>query len=202
MLSVEAISAALGCIDPRPVAFAPEARHASVAMILSPGETELEACFIRRAERPGDPWSGQVAFPGGRASPGDPDAAAVAERETLEEIGLEISSEHRLGALPTHAIRANRTLSPFIYYVPPHRDVPPPQHVAHVREPHEVAAVFWVPLSHLFDESTCTTLDYPSGGVSTSWPGIAYDDHVIWGLTLRVLGTFADMMKLRLPALP
>lgn len=204
MLTIEQIRDAVTGVEHRPVTFTPEPRHAAVAMILADGEHELEACFIRRAERAGDPWSGQVAFPGGRASAGDASAAAAAERETLEEVGLIIGAQHMLGPLPTHSISrggSNMTLSPFVYYLPGQPGERPPQAVASPREPAEVASVFWVPLEHLFDEATSTTLDYPSGGVLTSFPGIGFEDHVIWGLTLRVLGTFASLMRRELPAL-
>ena len=201
MLTIQEIHTALERVSHRSAEFTPDHRHCAVAMILVPGERELEACFIRRAERAGDPWSGQVAFPGGRAEPGDASAPAVAERETFEEVGLRLNAEQRIGALPTHAIRSNMTLSPFIYYLPSRGKGPRPQQIASPREVDEVASVFWVPLSHLFDSRSTTTLDYPQDGVSTTFPGIRYGDHVIWGLTLRVLETFAEMMERSLPAL-
>ena len=43
------------------------ARNAAVAMVISDqGDRGLSALFIQRAEHPDDPWSGQMAFPGGR----------------------------------------------------------------------------------------------------------------------------------------
>jgi 8-oxo-dGTP pyrophosphatase MutT (NUDIX family) len=166
-------------------------------MILAHGETDLDVCFIRRAEREGDPWSGQVAFPGGRAGHGDVDAHAVAERETFEEIGLVLDPVHRVGALPVRPnVRNDLTLSPFVYYV---GDAQRAQ--ATVRIPAEVASVFWVPLTHLFDDDAVTELEYPHGGSLSQFPGILFDEHVIWGLTLRVLHSFADIMRLELPAL-
>src|SRR5687767_9515898 len=39
--------------------------RAAVALILRDGKAGIELLFIRRAEHPQDPWSGQMAFPGG-----------------------------------------------------------------------------------------------------------------------------------------
>ena len=59
--------------------------RASVALILVHHMDDLNICFIKRAKRDGDPWSGQVALPGGRATD-DEDAFTVAERETFEAV--------------------------------------------------------------------------------------------------------------------
>ena len=86
------------------------------------------------------------------------------------------------------------TLSPFIYHLPASaKALAKPQDAA------EVARVFWVPMRHLFDQKSVTDLDYPLGGSMTSFPGIGYDGEVIWGLTLRILNSFADMMGHPLP---
>ena len=39
--------------------------RAAVAIVLRQGDPGLEFLLIKRAEREGDPWSGQVALPGG-----------------------------------------------------------------------------------------------------------------------------------------
>jgi 8-oxo-dGTP pyrophosphatase MutT (NUDIX family) len=199
-VTLEEIRAALGRVPHEPAPFAPEPHHAAVAMVLCEDADGLAACFIRRAERPGDRWSGQVAFPGGRAEPGDGSAAAVAERETWEEVGLRLVPRYLVGPLPVQAVGAGglpngMTLSPFLYHVGPEA-----RRIAHPRIRQEVQSVFWVPLRHLFDEHATTELDYPYPGAGT-FPGIRFDEHVIWGLTLRVLGTFASLLERRLPAL-
>src|SRR5207244_771887 len=72
--------------DHRPqVVDAPDARPAAVALVLLEGPHGLEILLIRRAERTDDPWSGQIALPGGRYGPGDLDLEATAVRETREE---------------------------------------------------------------------------------------------------------------------
>ena len=42
--------------------------HAAVSMVLREGE-ELSVLMIKRAVRKSDPWSGQMALPGGRKDP-------------------------------------------------------------------------------------------------------------------------------------
>lgn len=192
MLSIDQIRRALGGGCQRAAVFEPAPSQAAVAMILADGDAGLEACFIRRAERAGDPWSGQVAFPGGRAGPGDADAPAVAERETWEEVGLRLEAGHRVGALPVRAVsrpQAELTLSPFVYYLGGGV-----QQLASARLPGEVAEVFWVPLGHLRADHAATELEYPIGGVPATFPGIRFGEHVIWGLTLGVLDSFFELV--------
>ena len=76
------------------------ARNAAVAMVISEQEDRgLSALFIQRAEHPDDPWSGQMAFPGGRRESYDSSLDAAARRETLEEVGLELNEAMLVGRL-------------------------------------------------------------------------------------------------------
>lgn len=66
-------------------------KQASVALILKDSSTvpgTLDVLFIRRAAHKGDPWSGHIAFPGGKVEEGDRDLMHTSQRETLEETGL------------------------------------------------------------------------------------------------------------------
>lgn len=195
MMTLNEIRGALDARQHKPAKFKATPRQASVAMILAGREKDLEVCFIRRAERVGDPWSGQVAFPGGKADSSDRDAHAVAERETHEEVGLKLEASHRIGPLPTRQVSTrNLVLSPFIYHIGTDEKA-----TVFAREPDEVAHVFWVPMRHLFKQSSATELEYPIGGSGMTFPGIRYEEDVIWGLTLNVLDSFAQIMQRELP---
>jgi 8-oxo-dGTP pyrophosphatase MutT (NUDIX family) len=136
-----------------------------------------------------------VAFPGGKADSSDRDAHSVAERETHEEVGLKLTASHRVGPLPTRQVATrNLVLSPFIYHIGSDE-----KNTVFAREPDEVAHVFWVPMSHLFKQSSATELEYPIGGSGMTFPGIRYQEDVIWGLTLNVLDSFAQIMQRELP---
>ncbi|MGK2914143.1 MAG: NUDIX hydrolase [Porticoccaceae bacterium] len=200
MITIEQIRIALQQYNHSPAGFEPTRQQAAVAMILADGDDDLEICFIRRAEHEGDPWSGQVALPGGRAGAEDRNAHDVAERETWEEIGLSLAADHRIGALPVREVvrpeaENSLTLSPFVYYIGADRDA-----VDTASHAHEVADVFWVPISHLCSAAAATKLDWPIAGITTTFPGIRFRDHVIWGLTLGVLNSFADIIRPHLTA--
>ena len=68
------------------------------------GDPEL--LFIRRASRVGDRWTGHVAFPGGKMESVDQDDRATSMRETLEEIGLDLSAKDSfyIGNLPQQVV--------------------------------------------------------------------------------------------------
>src|SRR4051812_5322491 len=79
-----------------------ETPGAAVAAILreSPTTGGVELFFIRRAEHPQDPWSGHVAFPGGRRDPEDVTLLATAIRETREEVGIDLTISDVVARLP------------------------------------------------------------------------------------------------------
>ena len=83
-------------------------KRAAVALVLQAQEGELGVFMIRRSERDGDPWSGQMAFPGGRLEPEDESALDAARRETAEEVGLHLGAgEPCIGRLSE--LNADRT---------------------------------------------------------------------------------------------
>lgn len=160
----------------RPVAPKDAPRHAAVAMILLP---ELDLFFIRRAQRPNDPWSGDIAFPGGMVEKHEgPFEAAV--RETEEEVGIRLRGEHYLGPLDiVEPIRGLPTLCihPFVFALP---EVP----VA--RPNYEVQATLRYPLPRLLSGEDRGTMAHPiRPGVEMAC--VDFDGVRLWGLTLRIV---------------
>ena len=196
MPTLDDIQRALERHQPEVGGFLPIRDHAAVALILAGEEADLRLCFIRRAERKDDPWSGHYAFPGGRADPEDPSARAVAERETLEEVDLRLDNGHLVAPLSRMPVRLGgvdigMVLFSFVYYV---------GRVLPALSPNgEVATAHWVPLSHLWDEANATHMDLERGKSRMVYPAIHYLDYVIWGLTYRVLTLFSDVLDHPLP---
>ncbi|HKI95485.1 MAG TPA: NUDIX domain-containing protein, partial [Gemmatimonadales bacterium] len=76
------------------------ALEAAVALTMAPDAGgRLSILLIKRAERAGDPWSGQMALPGGRRDRVDATLEETARRETLEETGVDLLRGVRLGVL-------------------------------------------------------------------------------------------------------
>ncbi|RKP38217.1 NUDIX hydrolase domain-like protein [Dimargaris cristalligena] len=99
---------------------------------------DFEVLYIRRAISPTDRWSGQVAFPGGRREPGESDQQA-AERETREEIGLDLHTSNYafLGALDDRTVHSFMGRTTLLVLCP---FATPPL----LPQPTEVASVHWI----------------------------------------------------------
>jgi 8-oxo-dGTP pyrophosphatase MutT (NUDIX family) len=183
----------------RPAALAATSR-AAVAVVLRAGHGgDAEVLLIERALKEGDPWSGHIAFPGGRQGPGDPAPRSTAERETLEEVGLDLAPAELLGQLDDLEGRAGGrrvglVISAFVYYVP---HAPP----LTVRS-EEVQHAFWVPLPSLRDPASHVDHRFRHELGPISMPGIRVGDaeaHVVWGLTYRFLEGLLGLLGEPLP---
>jgi len=115
-------------------------RFAAVAAIVRVID-EPELLFIKRAEAERDPWSGHIAFPGGRREPSDRTLMDTAIRETSEETSLDLTRGQLIGQLDDLAPRT-RSLPPII--VRPYVAVV--ESTVVLRPSSEVASTFWVPL--------------------------------------------------------
>jgi 8-oxo-dGTP pyrophosphatase MutT (NUDIX family) len=168
----------------------PDTTHAAVSVILR-GNPELELLLIKRAEVDGDPWSGHMAFPGGRRDDSDSSLRQTARRETFEETALDLESAGELlGRL--------RALSPSTFRLPPISIFPFVFGVSASAEARvasrEVDQVFWVPLRVFHDPASRSTVSIDLGTSTRDFPCFQVNGRVVWGLTYRILQDF-----LRLP---
>jgi 8-oxo-dGTP pyrophosphatase MutT (NUDIX family) len=189
--NLDDIRRALERIEPRAREDVPLDRKAAVAGVFRERDVGLELLFIRRAEHPRDPWSGNMGWPGGRAHAGDGSPLVTAVRETREELALDLERDaDLLGALSerrTHlrvqgvplavaaflfALRGDPVLSPN----------------------YEVQETVWVPLSYLLDRSNRGHFVWTGRGVPLPLPCYRYEGRVIWGLTLGLLDELLDAL--------
>lgn len=163
----------------------PEPRRAAVAIVLhrAPDATIPAVLFVKRAEYPGDPWSGHVAFPGGRAEPGDATPWDTAARETWEETGIDLRHDTRLLGTLDELHPRTPTLPPII--------VRPHVVVAYAPEPltlsDEVAGSFWVPLDHFAAPGVDRLSTVTARDRTLVVPSFVVDGHTIWGMTERIV---------------
>ena len=171
---------------------ADDVRRAAVAAILrgdNAGSADL--LFIKRAVFEGDPWSGQVALPGGRHEPADASLAHTAMRETHEEIGADLGAVARLvGALDELHPRT-AVLPPIV--VRPHLFVAEQPLILSLSE--EVADVVWVPLATLLDPATRQVSEVAPRGYRMRVPSYVVGEHVIWGMTERILDGLLGLVR-------
>lgn len=117
-----------------------------------------EILFIKRASRKTDRWSGHVALPGGKRDPEDESDLATAQRETIEEVGIDLVKEGVfVGPLDQRFVKTSwgrvtlMTLCPYIFLV---SGVATP---ALKLQPTEIERAFWVPVSQLFGSQAGTS---------------------------------------------
>jgi 8-oxo-dGTP pyrophosphatase MutT (NUDIX family) len=165
---------------------------AAVAMILRQGINGLELLFIQRSLHKDDPWSGNIAFPGGKVEAGE-EPRQAAERETAEEIGLSLDQALFLGRMPV--VRGSYLpvqVSCFVYWL----NTADPELVLNG----EVQDTFWANLDDLEDQGHHLTArvtfrgeEFESPAIRLDWPG----SPVLWGLTYRLALHFLEICRSR-----
>ena len=164
------------------------ARQAAVALVVR-RKPEPAFLLVRRARSPRDPWSGQMALPGGRRDAGDADLRETAVRETREEVGVDLDrSALLLGRLPdlkpTSRAIPRLVIAPFVF-----RLVRPAD--ARVASS-EIAAVYWVPIADLTAPGTPGEVTVDTLAGRRQFPCYWVAGHPVWGLTYRILQRFLE----------
>mgnify|MGYP001185285300 CR=1 FL=1 len=170
----------------------PEAgvRVAAVALIFVPEGDGLSLCMIRRSEHPDDPWSGHMAFPGGRMDPQDGDGLQTAIRETVEEVGLSLQPSQCVGRLssvkvPKGVSSQQLVVEPFVFLLEEPVALVPNE---------EVAAVYFFSLQQLLAGEGRGLFEYSWKGMPVQLDCIDLKGCRIWGLSLRILDELLEKL--------
>jgi 8-oxo-dGTP pyrophosphatase MutT (NUDIX family) len=180
-----------------------------------------EMLFILRASRVNDPWSGHVAFPGGRRATGEEDLETCL-REVKEEIGIDLSQTSLArfcGELDTQTIFQNK--KPFLSVVGFSFEIRGDPLLN--PDPKEVQCAVWVPIRAITNPAVVLPFIFEIKGPSDSasqrmhsrWrrviglsnvvqPSVSLLDasshkkFILWGLTLGMAQTAIGMRPLEL----
>ena len=160
-------------------------------MILKEGTTSPEVLFIIRAQHDQDPWSGNIGFPGGRLNSTEESSQQAAERETFEELELDLNRSQYLGRLnDLYGATLPVLVSCFVY---------------HLTEPvtlqpnHEVDTTFWCPLAKLLAPERQQHRTFFYHGEDRTHPVVellAPHQPLLWGITYRLIRSFFKQCEL------
>jgi len=156
--------------------------NAAVALLLRKTGRDLEVLFVKRAEIAYDPWSGQMALPGGKRNVKDLNLKQTVVRETLEETSINLLSRCRfLGTMEPQRprLRPEMRILPFVVLL---RQKPFIQLNA------ELEDFSWILLKELVQRKGVVNFSF--GKV----PAYIIGEIVIWGLTYRILEDFIHIL--------
>jgi 8-oxo-dGTP pyrophosphatase MutT (NUDIX family) len=159
---------------------------AAVAVILKTDSRARDAfLLIRRADRTQDPWSGQVAFPGGRVEPYDRSLAETAMRETMEEVAVDLAARAEfLGYMgPFEPENRRVRVVPVVFAI---------LGAVRVLSSPEVSSHRWIPIKDLLSGLKRADHEVGSGGDHRTVPSFRFGDYLVWGLTERILSSLVE----------
>jgi len=166
--------------------------QAAIAIILRDGREGTEFLLMQRARHKNDPWSGQMAFPGGKVEPKDVSKKATAIRETHEEVGIRLTEQEFIGQLDdlygmNAKNRNNVHVACFVFKL----DGP-----VRLKSNHEVEDLVWLPMAYLSDNQHAIDFYHPKDK-AIKMPAVLIDqdkEQILWGMSLRMLQTLYKLI--------
>ena len=147
----------------------------------------LQTLLVQRAEREGDPWSGQIGLPGGRVKQAIETPRIALHREVEEEVGLKLEEVGvELGSLSVgHPMRRmEMRVQPWVYGL----RVKPKVSIGS-----EIAGSFWVNLAELPSKKKMSEITIRTQHWSVE--SFVVEGKVVWGFTYRVLTELIPILK-------
>lgn len=147
--------------------------------------------YIKRPEYEGA-HGGQMAFPGGKADPGDTDTLFTARRETWEEIGVTEAQYDIVGALtPVYIPPSNFLVQPYMALAK--------ETLSFVPDSREVEYVWQISVDDLLDGAAISVADFKTAyGMIKNYPCYRFGNHVVWGATAMMTAEIRALL-LRMP---
>jgi 8-oxo-dGTP pyrophosphatase MutT (NUDIX family) len=156
-------------------------RDAAVLLLVVNHADGPTVVFTQRTTHLAD-HAGQISFPGGRTHPEDGTPERTALREAEEEIGVVPERVQVLGRLPEYRTGTGFKVIPIVGWAEPPLEYRP--------DPHEVEAVFEVPLAFLLDPSNHRYESAFFKGTQRKYWAMPYGERFIWGATAAMLVMF------------
>jgi 8-oxo-dGTP diphosphatase len=157
---------------------------AAVALLLRVVNQRLQVFFVKRVESPTDPWSGQMALPGGKREDADENLRQTVARETIEEAGIDILQGCRfLGVIETQdsAVEPKLRVLPFVILL---------EHEPSIKlSKKELERFAWISLDELLKHKGTKRFSFGE------FPAYVIGDNVIWGLTYRTIDNFVRVLR-------
>jgi len=156
---------------------------AAVALLLKTVNQDFKVLLVKRVENPTDPWSGQMALPGGKRDSKDKDLKQTVVRETSEETNINLLHRCRfLGVMETlrSTRRPDMKILPFVILL---------EHEPSIKLNEELEGSVWISLGELVQHKGTAKFSFGEP------PAYIVGKSVIWGLTYRILERFINTFK-------
>lgn len=165
---------------------------AAIAIVLREGSQGTEFLLMQRAKHKDDPWSGQMAFPGGKIESSDASNKAAAIRETAEEVSIYLTEQDCIGQLDDlYGVKENNKYNVIVscFVFKTDRMLTP-------KGNYEVEDLVWLPMSYLQDSSNAHEYYHPKDQ-TMRMSAVMIDEkkeQILWGLSLRMLSMMYEII--------
>lgn len=166
----------------RPISDKQEA-NAAVSLILIPVHQDFKILFVKRVESLSDPWSGQIAFPGGKKESEDETLKDTIIRETFEETNIKLDENSLIGVLEAidSGHFSNIRILPFISLLKG------PQIIKLNKK--ELDNYFWYSYKKIINNRSLVEIN------SKKEPAYILGEAVVWGITYKILREFCEIIE-------
>jgi len=157
--------------------------NAAVCLLLKPAVEDYEILFVKRVKRQSDPWSGQIAFPGGKRDLVDRNLKDTIIREVFEETNIKLKENNFVGALKIIDSELNRNFKilPFIALLKKNPRIE--------LNKNELESYFWISYDD-FNRSKGN-----AGFGNKRVPAYIFGENIVWGVTYNILEMFCNYIE-------